>query len=261
MIPLQFMGGGRMAGALISGLLGQGHVRPEDLQIVELAGTRRAELAELFPGVAVSAEPTACAGLVLATKPAAAPDALRSASTVGVQRVLSIAAGVSLDVLHDAAGDGVAVIRAMPNTPALVGSGAAAVCAREGTAQKDLQWGIGILAAVGTVEEVPEAMMDAVTGLSGSGPAYLFLVAEALIEGAVDVGLPRDIAERLTNQTLLGAATLLARGDQSAASLREMVTSPGGTTQAGLEALERRLVRTAFAESVAAATRRSSELG
>jgi pyrroline-5-carboxylate reductase len=153
-----------------------------------------------------------------------------------------------------------AVVRAMPNTPALVGQGASAIAGGSSATEADLDWAEGILATVGTVVRVTEAHLDAVTGLAGSGPAYVFLLAEALIDAGVLNGLPRDVSERLVTQLLVGSAQLLReRGD--APALRAMVTSPGGTTAAGLRELEDRGVRAAMLAAVSAATARSRELG
>jgi pyrroline-5-carboxylate reductase len=149
----------------------------------------------------------------------------------------------------------------MPNTPALVRRGAAAIAAGSLAGEEHLTRAERILAAVGTVTRVPESLLDAVTGLSGSGPAYLFLLAEALIDAGVGVGLPRPVAQALVIQTLLGSATLLAEGPEGPEALRAAVTSPGGTTAAGLAALESRAVRAAFLEAVAAATERSRQMG
>ena len=178
-----------------------------------------------------------------------------------MQRVLSVAAGVTIAALQESLGTGVPVVRAMPNTPALVGAGAAAIAGGTSAGKDDLAWAESVLGAVGTVVRVSEPLLDAVTGLSGSGPAYVFLVAEALIEAGVLVGLPRPTAETLAIQTLLGSARLLAEGDDGPAALRAAVTSPGGTTAAGLRELERNGVRSALIEAVAAATERSRELG
>ena len=149
----------------------------------------------------------------------------------------------------------------MPNTGALVGRGAAAIAAGALATELDLEVCERILGGVGTVVRVPETQLDAVTGLSGSGPAYLFLVAEAMIEAGVLVGLPRETSDQLVRQTLLGAAALLGDPDATPESLRAAVTSPGGTTAAGLAALEAHGVRAAFLDAVEAATRRSGELG
>jgi pyrroline-5-carboxylate reductase len=149
----------------------------------------------------------------------------------------------------------------MPNTPALVGSAASAISPGRWAGERELAWAEEILGAVGTVVRVPEPLLDAVTGLSGSGPAYLFLVAEALIDAGVLAGLPRPISSQLTVQTLLGAARLLAESGDSPEVLRAGVTSPGGTTAAGIRALEAAALRSAFLEAVMAATERSQELG
>jgi pyrroline-5-carboxylate reductase len=149
----------------------------------------------------------------------------------------------------------------MPNTPALVRQGASAVAAGSTADDEDVAWAEEILRAVGTVTRVREADLDAVTGLSGSGPAYVFLVAEALVEAGVLAGLARPVAEALVTQLLVGSAALLAQSDLGAAALRAQVTSPGGTTAVGLLALERAGVRAAFLDAVASATERSRELG
>jgi len=249
-----------MGEALLGGLLASGW-RAEDLAVVEALAARRDELVQRFGGVTVSAEPLKAAGAVVAVKPGDVPAAVSAAVAAGAGRVLSIAAGVTIAALESAAGAGVPVVRAMPNTPALIGAGAAAVAAGSAAGDDDLAWAESILGAVGTVVRVPESSLDAVTGLSGSGPAYIFLVAEALMDAGVLAGLPRPTAEALARQTLLGAARLLAEGDDSPETLRAAVTSPGGTTAAGLRELERHGVRSAFLEAVAAATARSKELG
>jgi pyrroline-5-carboxylate reductase len=254
MMRLVLVGGGRMGEALLAGLIDGGWAEPTDLAVVEISEARRAALAEQY-GVQVSPDPVAAEGAVLAVKPADAPAACRAAVEAGATRVLSIAAGVTIDALEEAAGEGVAVVRAMPNTPALVGQGAAAIAGGAAAGGDDLDWAASILSAVGTVHRVPEHQLDAVTGLSGSGPAYVFLVAEAL------VGLPRDVAVALATQTLLGSATLLAQSDDDASALRAAVTSPGGTTAAGLRALEAAGVRSAIIDAVVAATDRSRQLG
>ena len=260
---LAIVGGGNMGTALASGLLAGGIVAAKRLAVTETLADRRAQLADLLPGVAISESVPPCAAAVLAVKPPDVAGAATAAVTAGARRLLSIAAGVSIHQIEHAV-DGltahkVAVIRAMPNTPALVGEGASAISAGSAAAGDDLEWAEMILGGVGLVVRVGEGDLDAVTGLSGSGPAYVFLVAEALIDAAVDAGLSPDLASRLTTQLLVGSAALLAeRGDPAA--LRVMVTSPGGTTAEGLRVLEERAVRAAFVEAVQAATRRSREL-
>lgn len=251
-----------MADALVGGLIGAG--RPlADLSVVEISPERRAELGAARPGLVVLDAPGPAQSLVVATKPADVAAAVRSAldAAPGLRRVLSIAAGVSTATLDALVGADVAVVRAMPNTPALVGEGISAICGGVHATDDDLAWAEDLLGAVGAVVRVPEPSMDAVTGLSGSGPAFVFLVAEALVDAGVSAGLPREIADRLTRQMLLGSARLLAGSDGGPEALRAAVTSPGGTTAAGLHRLESAAVRAAFIDAVAAATARSVELG
>ncbi len=249
-----------MGEALLGGLLDAGWAGAAELAVAEPVAARRDELAARFAGVTVAAEPVRADGAVIAVKPGDVPAACRAVAAAGVARVLSVAAGVPLATLEAELGHR-PVVRAMPNTPALVGAGAAAIAAGAGAGEDDLAWAEGVLAAVGTVVRVPEHQLDAVTGLSGSGPAYVMLVVEALIEGGVLAGLHRDVATALTVQTLLGSARLLTETGQPPEALRAGVTSPGGTTAAGLRALEAAGVRAAFIEAVAAATERSRQLG
>ncbi|HEX2850026.1 MAG TPA: pyrroline-5-carboxylate reductase [Acidimicrobiales bacterium] len=257
---LLVVGGGRMGEALVGGLVASGWAVAPEITIVEKLDDRRSALRERFPGVSVVAHPEPAAGVLLAVKPADADDACGGIARAGTERVLSIAAGVPIERLESVLGPGVHVVRAMPNTPALVGQGAAAIAAGSTADDDDLRWAESLLSSVGVVVRVPERLLDAVTGLSGSGPAYVFLVAEALIDAGVLAGLPRDVSATLAVQTLVGSAALLA-GGESPEVLRAAVTSPGGTTAAGLRALETRAVRSAFLEAVMAATERSRDLG
>ena len=265
MTRLALLGGGRMGEALIGGLLDAGK-DPEDLAVAEISPERRHALESRFPKVRVVPAPAWAVAeadvVVAAVKPgdvAAALDGAASALAPGAL-VLSIAAGVTIAAL-EARVPGHPVVRAMPNTPALVRRGAAAISAGSQAGEEHLVRAESILSAVGTVVRVPEGLLDAVTGLSGSGPAYVFLLAEALIEAGVHSGLARPVSQALVIQTLLGSATLLAEGTEGPEALRAAVTSPGGTTAAGLAALEARAVRAAVLEAVAAATARSKELG
>jgi pyrroline-5-carboxylate reductase len=256
---LAVVGGGNMGAALVGGLLAAGW-SGTDLAVVEVVATQRDALAVRFANVTVTDVVPPCDAALIAVKPHDVAAATTAAVTAGARRVLSIAAGVSVDALQTAAGNDVAVIRSMPNTPALLGKGAAAMCGGPFANDDDLDWAEEILGAVGTVVRVSEAQLDAVTGLSGSGPAYLFLAAEALIDAGVLAGLPRATADALVRQLFVGSAAMLAElGDP--ASLRAMVTSPGGTTAAGLRALEEHGVRAAYLDAVIAATSRSQELG
>jgi pyrroline-5-carboxylate reductase len=254
-----------MGEALAVGLL-DGGWEADQLAVAEVDPDRRHQLEARLPGVRLVPTAAWAAGdadvLVLAVKPGDALDALASCGEVlpDGALVLSIAAGVTIGALEGVA-PGRPVVRAMPNTGALVGRGACAIAAGQHVTELDLEVCERVLGGVGIVVRVPESQLDAVTGLSGSGPAYVFLVAEAMIEAGVLVGLPRDTSEQLVRQTLLGAATLLEDGDVSPEALRAAVTSPGGTTAAGLAVLEAHGVRGAFLEAITAATNRSRELG
>jgi len=261
MTTLLVIGGGKMGEALVSGLLAASWAPEAELAIVEKIPARREELVARFPGATVSADAVAADGVVVAVKPGDVEAACRAAAAVGAGRLLSIAAGVRLADLEAWAGPKLPVVRAMPNTGAMVGAGAAAIAPGSSASDDDMAWAESVLRAVGTVVRVPEHLLDAVTGLSGSGPAYVFLVAEALTEAGVLAGLPRDVSAGLTVQTLLGASRLLSESGEGPEALRAAVTSPGGTTAAGLQALERHGVRAAFLDAVVAATERSRQLG
>jgi pyrroline-5-carboxylate reductase len=199
-------------------------------------------------------------GAVLAVKPDAAEGACRTLRIAGVSRLVSIVAGVTCPRLEAALGGEPAVVRAMPNTPALVGASVTAIAGGSFATSGDLAWAEDVLSAVGTVVRLPERLLDAVTGLSGSGPAYFFFVAEALMEAGVQMGLTREVSRTLVVETMLGSAALLKETGRDPEALRAMVTSPAGTTAAGIRTLEARAVRSAFMEAVAAATERSRNL-
>jgi pyrroline-5-carboxylate reductase len=257
---LVVIGGGNMGAALLTGLLQSGQAEPGDIAVVETFADRRVVLVDQFPGVTITDEVPPCLAAVLAVKPYDVPAVAAAASAAGARRLLSIAAGVTTQTIRAATGNAVAVLRTMPNTPALVGQGVSALCGAPGTSVDDLEWAERILAGVGLVVRVDESQLDAVTGLTGSGPAYVFLVAEALIDAGVLAGLPSAMVEQMVAQLLVGSAALLAeRGDP--AGLRAMVTSPGGTTAAGVSVLEDRAVRSALIAAVQAATERSRQLG
>ena len=257
---ITFVGGGNMGAALVEGLIRSGE-SPTGITIVETSADRRKVLAEKFPGVTLSESIGQCRAGVIAVKPGGAAEVCRELSAAGAERVLSIAAGVSVETLQAAASDSTAVLRAMPNTPALVGEGAAGVCASSRCTSADVAWARAVLGAVGVVVEVPESLIDAVTAISGSGPAYLFLIAEAMIDAGVANGLPRDVADLLVRQLLVGSARLLQQTGEAPEDLRAKVTSPNGVTAAAIEALERAGVRSAIRQTVDAAVRRSREMG
>jgi pyrroline-5-carboxylate reductase len=254
-----------MGGALVSGLLSAGWAEPGALAVVEPSPARRSELEGEHPALSVHEQvgPGLVeddGGAVLAVKPDLAEGACRLLKAAGIRRVLSVAAGIPAQRLEAALGDGAVVIRSMPNTPVLVGAGVSAISAGSHAHATDLDWAESILSAVGTVVRVPERQLDAVTGLSGSGPAYVFLMVESLIEAGVAAGLARAVSTTLVVETVLGSAKLLAQSGETPEKLRADITSPGGTTAAGLRTLEARAVRSAFIEAVAAAVERSREL-
>ena len=266
---LLIVGGGKMGSALLGGLLASGWISATHVAVAETSADRRLELAVEFPGVEIldapvrdllEGSPTRPAGAVLAVKPDAAEGACRVLGAVGVTRVLSIVAGIPSARLEAALGGQPSVVRAMPNTAAVVGAGVTALSGGSHATSADLAWAEEIMGAVGTVVRLPERLLDPVTGLSGSGPAYFFLVAEALIEAGVQMGLPRDVSHTLVVETMLGSAKLMADTGEEPAVLRAQVTSPAGTTAAGVRVLEARAVRSAFMEAVAVATERSRSL-
>jgi len=263
---LIIIGGGRMGSALAEGLLSAKWCQASELAIVESSFEQRTALEGRLPGVSVVAaiEQTdvgASTGVVLCVKPDHAESAARTAGATGVTRLLSVVAGLSTARLEAVFPGPVAVIRSMPNTPVLVRKGVSAIAGGSNVTADDLDWAQSILGAVGTVVRVTERNIDAVTGLSGSMPAYLYLVIEALIEAGVHQGLSREVSRQLVVDTFSGSAALLVETGESPEELRAQVTSPGGTTAAGLRVLENRAVRAAFLDAVAAAAERSRQLG
>jgi pyrroline-5-carboxylate reductase len=253
-----------MGAALLAGLLEAQWAQPGQLAVVEADPGRRHELVERFPGVAVLAEVGPASGAVVAVKPADAVAVCAALSANGVPRVVSVAAGVPVARLEEAFTQPVAVIRAMPNTPAQVGVGASAIAAGTHVDEGDLRWAESILSAVGITVRVDEHLIDAVTGLSGSGPAYVFAMVESLIAAGVAEGLAPEVAGALVVQTVAGAARILQESGangRDAGEHRAAVTSPNGTTAAGLAAMEALGFSGAVSAAVAAAAQRSRELG
>jgi pyrroline-5-carboxylate reductase len=260
-----FLGAGRMAQALARGWLDAGLVRAEDCRASDPSEAARLAFFNATGCLAVADNPTVVLDsdlLVLAVKPQAMAALLAEVRPLlRGPLVVSIAAGVTLRQLHDGLGDGCRLVRVMPNTPCLVGASASGYSPGEGATADDLARVDRLLNAVGRAFRLPEVLLDAVTGLSGSGPAFVYLMIEALSDGGVRVGLPREAATALAAQTVLGAAKMVLETGQHPGALKDMVTSPGGTTIAGLHALERGGVRGALMDAVEAATRRATELG
>lgn len=255
------IGGGKMAEALLGGLVDRGWATADEMHVVEPVAERRELLAAEHPSMSVGTEPIAQTDALIAVKPDVVAAVLGGLAAAGAPRILSIAAGVRTKVIEQQLPAGTAVVRCMPNTPALVGLGAAAIAKGAAAGPDDLDWAAGIMGAVGTVELVDESDLDAVTGLSGSGPAYLFHLAEALTAAGIAEGLAPETADALTRQTLLGAAALLSESGEDPAVLRSNVTSPGGTTAAGLAVFVEADLVSLVGRVVQAAAQRSRELG
>ena len=260
-----FLGAGRMATALARGWLSAGLVRPDGCRASDpLPQARQAFTAEtgLPAGPDNRAVVTASDVLVLAVKPQSMAALLAEVrSEVRRQLVVSIAAGVTLRQLTETLGPDCRLVRVMPNTPSLVGASAAGYSAGPGATTEDVAEVDRLFNAVGKAYRLPEHLLDAVTGLSGSGPAFVYVMIEALSDGGVRVGLPREVATGLAAQTVLGAARMVVETGLHTGALKDMVTSPGGTTIAGLHALERGGLRAALMDAVEAATKRATELG
>ena len=262
-MKLGFLGSGKMATALAQGVVQAGIVAPADLLLSDCYPAAAEALAASTGGTAVTGNlelTRAADAVILCVKPG---DALRALEELDLasKLVISIVAGLSLRALEKAAGNGARVVRVMPNTPALIHQGAAAYALGSSATQADAALTEQVFGSVGIIAPVKEELLDAVTGLSGSGPAYVYLMIEALADGGVLMGLPRDLALKLAAQTVVGAAGMVLQTGQHPAVLKDMVTSPGGTTIAGLEELEAHGLRAALLGAVRAATERSRQLG
>jgi len=261
-----FIGGGNMGEALIRGLIAASLFHADRISVYDVIESRVQYLEKEFgvkgfSGIEELAESSSI--IVLAVKPQVISRVLDTLCDhlSGKPLVISIAAGVCLSTIEGRLPTGTAVVRVMPNTPALVQKGASVLSRGEAVSEEQMQMSLALFRSVGTAVEVDEKMMDAVTGLSGSGPAYILLVIEALIDSGVFVGLPRQTARELVIQTVIGTCSLIESTGKHTSELKDMITSPGGTTIHGLRVLESRSVRGALMECVESATMRSAELG
>jgi pyrroline-5-carboxylate reductase len=260
-----FIGVGAMGSALLKGLI-EGGVQPNRIVAADAVADRLQELANRF-GIKIADGNQAVAEkarvVFLAVKPQDVSTVLHSIDPLITKEhlIVSVAAGVPIAFITNLLSQKCGVIRVMPNTPCLVGAGAMALARGRSVSDGDLEMVKRWLERVGLVREVPEKLLDAVTGLSGSGPAYVYLIIEALADGGVLAGLPRELARDLAVQTVYGSARMVMETGEHPALLREMVTSPGGTTAAGLFQLEAGGVRAAVASAVRAAAERAKELG
>lgn len=264
-MSIAFLGGGNMANALIGGLLARGYER-RSIAVIEVSPAARERLAEQH-GVRVSTAPDASTleaeTLVLAVKPQDMKAALASlAGSLRGKLVISIAAGVRLEALSRWLEGHRKLVRCMPNMPALIGAGITALCALPEVSAEERSTAQAILGAVGEIVWVDdERLLDPVTAVSGSGPAYVFWFIEQLATSAEKLGLPKDVSRKLALQTVLGAAKLAAASDKSPAELRQQVTSKGGTTEAALRVFDQEKLAERFARALEAASRRGAELG
>ena len=260
------IGAGNIGRALVGGLVRGGHVPSENIRATRRRAAGIAALQSDFPGIQCGADNVAAVTgaslVVLAVKPFNARSVLEEVrSYIGESTlVVSVLAGLTTEALSDALGGEHPVVRTMPNTPMLVDAGATAIAGGAHAGQEHLDVVRRMFEAVGTVEQVPEHLMDAVTGLSGSGPAYVYMLVEALTDAGVKQGLYRPVAFRLATQTVLGAARLVSETGKHPAILRDEVTTPGGTAIAAIAELESHGLRTMFINAVATATARSKEL-
>jgi pyrroline-5-carboxylate reductase len=265
MATLAVLGGGKMGEALIAGLVASGWRKPEDIVATGRRPERLEELADRYGVDTTEDNAAAVTGaevVVIAVKPQDIEGLLAEISShVGSdQTVLSIAAAIPTTFIEARLGDSVPVVRAMPNTPSTVHEGMAGIAAGKHAGDDHLALATEVLTHVGRVVTVPESYLDAVTAISGSGPAYFALLAEAMIEGGILLGLSREISTELVIQTMLGSAKLLRDTHMHPVELREMVTSPGGTTIRAIRVLEQSGVRAAFLNAIQAAMERSREL-
>lgn len=265
-LTIGFLGAGKMATALAQGFVRAGLVTTRQLAASDVSAAARKNFAGTVGGktVTTSLAVAKSAGiLIVAVKPdqvAGVLGEIRNAVTTG-HLTISIAAGVTLAKLEAALPAGARVIRVMPNTPALVGAGASGFALGKNATAADGELAKKLLSSVGLAFQVKESLLDAVTGLSGSGPAYVYQFIEALSDGGVAAGLPRDVATRLAAQTVLGAARMVLETGQHPGALKDQVTSPGGTTIEGLHELEKGKLRGTVMSAVRAATEKSRKLG
>jgi pyrroline-5-carboxylate reductase len=261
-----FLGAGQMAAALARGWLAAGLITPTTCKASDPIATARAKFQELTGCPATGDNREVVNGgdvLILAVKPQTMPALLDEIRHLVTERhlIVSIAAGITLKQLADGLLANYRLVRVMPNTPCLIGVSATGFAVGPGAKPEDAALVERLFNAVGKAFALPESLIDAVTGLSGSGPAFVYAFIESLADGGVRMGLPRDAALALAAQTVMGAARMVLETKQHPAVLKDAVTSPGGTTIAGLHALERGGFRAAVMDAVEAATKRSTELG
>ncbi len=261
---LAVIGAGAMGHALLRGIITADLYAPRDIAVADMNKTRLAAIAEeLGIETAGNVEAAAHSGIIIiAVKPASVTGVMEEISryVTPEQMLISIAAGTTIQQIESKLKPGVPVIRAMPNTPCMVGAGAIALSRGREASDANMERARAIFGAVGKIIEVPERLMDAVTGLSGSGPAYIYILIEALSDAGVNAGLTRSHAELFAAQTVFGAAKMVLETGRHPAELKDLVASPGGTTIAGIAALEKAAFRAAVHNAVEAAVEKSRDI-
>lgn len=262
-MEIGIIGLGAMGSALLDGIINNKSTKASEISVYDVSNEKVNQVVENY-----SVKASDLKGLVIASDIiiiAVKPQDIRSLLTeikqdIKNQLLLSICAGITIENIEKSFTEKVKVVRVMPNTPLMIGEGASGIAFNGGVLENEKEFIIDIFKSMGTAVEVPEKMMDAVTGLSGSGPAYVYMIIDALADGGVKAGLPKDLALKLAAQTLLGSAMLYLKSDKHPAQLKDMVCSPAGTTIEGLSTLEDRAVRGALIDAVFNAANRSKEL-
>ena len=263
-MKIGFLGAGAMGGAILSGAMDAGVVKPQDVYVSDFSEAIRTKFREKGCSIVANNEELAEKAdiVVAAVKPQYAAPALEElGKKFSGKAMISIMAGLTTETIHRMTGTDFRLLRTMPNTPALVGCGAFALDAGTDLTAEEKAFAEKMFNSIGIVEWMPEHLIDTACGLSGAGPAYIYLVIEALADGGVMKGLPRPTAQRLAAQTVLGAAKMVLETGKHPGELKDMVCSPGGNTIVGISTLEQHGVRGAFIDTVAKATERAQELG
>jgi len=264
MADLMIVGGGKMGEALAAGLISSGwdEQNQGDITVVEPLEERRAELQEIYPNIRVRSTLEKKKDILLAVKPDQVQTVCHQLSLIGIpNRLISIAAGVTIRTLESSLLPETHVIRVMPNTPSMINEGMSVLSPGSHASSTDMEWAVSIFSAVGKTTVLDEKLMNAVTGVSGSGPAYVFALAEAMTKAGINEGLDHESADLLVRQTILGAASLLAQSEETPEQLRNAVTSPNGTTAAALAVFADEAFLEVVVKAISAATHRAGQLG
>ena len=263
-MKIGFLGAGAMGGAILSGAINSGVVAPSDAYVYDLSKAVQEKYRELGCNIMGSSEELgqSAEAVVVSLKPQYAENGVKAlGDSLKGKALISIMAGITVSTLRSWIGDDVRILRLMPNTPALVGAGAFALDADTDLTEEEKEFAEKLFSSIGIVEWMPEPLIDTACGLSGAGPAYVYIIIEALADGGVFKGLPRPVAKRLAAQTVYGAAKMVIETGTHPDELKDMVCSPGGNTIVGVKALEEHGVRGALIDAVGRATEKAQELG